>query len=70
MKEIEPAKLALLINDTIDAVERSKMGSVYLKNEDGTVRTTPDGVPYINQPAMNLTMALVQGMIMRGIFDV
>ncbi len=62
---MNPTKLAFLINDVFDAVERSKVGNIYLKREDGSLITTPEGCPYANQAAIGVFQTLLQSTIMK-----
>lgn len=61
---MNPVKLACLINDTWDAVERSKVGAIYLKKSDGTLVTTADGCPYVNTAASQIFQCALQAQIM------
>ena len=65
---MNPAKLAILINDTFDAIERSKLGNIYLKKEDGTLHTTAEGCPYSNTAAMQVFTVILQSRIIHEEF--
>ena len=62
---MNPVRLSLLINDTYDALERSKIGGVYLKNENGEVVKTPEGIPWCNMAAMQVFTTALQTQILR-----
>lgn len=62
---MNPTKLSLLINDTFDAVERSKVGNIYLRKEDGSLVTTSEGCPYSNQAAMQVFTVALQSQLMK-----
>lgn len=64
---MNPVKLACLINDTFDAIERSKIGPIYLKKLDGSLHTTAEGCPYANMAAMQVFTAVLQGQIIKGV---
>lgn len=63
---MNPIKLALLINDTWNAVERSSVGNIYLRRDDGTLITTSEGCPYSNQGAMQVFTIALQAQIMKA----
>jgi hypothetical protein len=58
-------KLALLINDVFDSVERSKIGNIYCRKEDGSVLTTPEGTPYANMAAVNMFSTILQTVLIK-----
>lgn len=63
---MNPVKLAILINDTFEAVERSKVGLIYLKDADGNIIKDEKGSPYINTMAFQVFNSTLQAQIMRG----
>ena len=63
---MNPVKLALLINDTWDAVESSKVGLIYLKDSKGEVIKNAEGSPYINAIAVQVFNQVLQARIIRG----
>lgn len=63
---MNPTKLACLINDVFDAVERSKIGPIYLRKADGSLVTTAEGCPYANVAAMQVFTAVLQGQMIKG----
>ena len=58
-------KLAIIINDTFDAVERSKVGNIYLRKEDGSLLTTTEGCPWCNQAAMGVFQSILHSVIIK-----
>lgn len=63
---MNPAKLVFLINDTYDAIERSKIGPIYLKNEDGSLLKTAEGCPWCNMAAMQVFQSVLSAQIIKG----
>ena len=63
---MNPAKLALLINDTIDGIERSKIGSLYSLDKDGNVIRDPNGFPFYNMVATQTFHVAIQAQIMKA----
>lgn len=63
---MNPTKLALLINDTYDAIERSKIGPIYLKDANGEVIKTAEGCPWCNMAAMQVFQTVVSAQILKG----
>ena len=62
---MNPVKLALLINDTVDAVERSKIGSMYSTDKDGNVLRDSNGFPFYNMVSTQLMNTIIHAEIMR-----
>lgn len=58
-------KLALLINDIFDSVERSKLGNIYLKDNEGNVIKTPEGCPYANIAAVTIMQSIIQAELIK-----
>ena len=63
---MNPVKLALLINDTVDAVERSKIGSMYSTDKDGNVLRDSNGFPFYNMVAVGTFHIALQTQIMKA----
>lgn len=66
---MNPAKLALLINDTFDAVERSKVGSIYIKDDKGNIVKSPEGGAWCNVAAMQVFQAVLSAQIIKGKYE-
>ena len=66
---MNPTKLALLINDTYDAIERSKIGPIYLKDADGNTLKTAEGCPWCNMAAMQTFQAAISAQIIRDQYE-
>ncbi len=66
---MNPVKLACLINDTVDAIERSKIGSIYLRDKYGNLITTPEGCPYANQAATQLLTSCISAQIIKDDYE-
>ena len=62
---MKPEKLAFLVNDTFDAIERSKIGDIYLKDAEGKLLKTPEGCPISNAAAVQIFNACLQTQIVR-----
>ena len=62
---MDAVKLALLINNTFDAIERSKIGSIYLKDADGNILKSAEGCPFCNMAAMGAFQSALQAQIMK-----
>ena len=63
---MNPVKLALLINDTFDAVEQSKIGQIYLRKPDGSLNISTEGAPWANTAAMQTFHVALQAQIMKA----
>jgi len=64
---MNPSRLALLINDTWDAIERSKIGYIYIKDKDGSLLKTPEGGPIANIGAMIVLNTALQALILKEV---
>ena len=64
-----PAKLACLINDTYDALERSKIGAPYLRDANGNVIKTPEGCPWCNMASMQVFTTALQAQIIKEKYE-
>lgn len=62
---MSPSKLALLINDAYDAIERSKIGPVYHKDEEGNILSAPGGGLMCNMVAVSILQTVLQAQIIK-----
>lgn len=53
------AQIALIINDCLDGVERSKVGEVFIKDENGNIRRDQFGSPICSIVAFNVFMTVL-----------
>jgi hypothetical protein len=56
-------KLAFLINDTIDAIERSKLGALHCTDKEGNILRDANGFPFYNMAAVHTLNVLLQSQI-------
>ena len=56
---MNPTRLAFLINDTMEGINRSNLKSIYALDENDNVKRDCNGFPYYN----GLAAALMQGII-------
>lgn len=60
---MNPAKLACLINDTIEGIERSRMKGLFTLDKDGNVLRDSNGFPFYNTAAIQTLQTLLQAQI-------
>ena len=60
---MNPVKLAFLINDTVDAIEKSKLQSLYTLDESGNIKRDCNGFPYYNMVSVQMLNTLLQAQI-------
>ena len=63
---MEPARLAHLINDTIDGIERSKIGSMHCLDKDGNILRDCNGFPFYNSVATQVLNITLHAQIMKA----
>lgn len=55
-------QIAQLINDVYEGVERSKLGSMWEKNEDDSLKLNKDGFPMLRNLPYNTYIALINSL--------
>ena len=55
-QEMNASQIAFIINDCLEGVERSKIGSVFVLDEQGAIKKDMHGNPYVNTLAVSTFM--------------
>lgn len=63
---MNPSKLAFLINDTIDAIEKSKLGGLHCTDKDGNILRDANGFPFYNSVATQAFQVCLQAQILKA----
>ena len=63
---MNPSKLALLINDTIDGIERSKLGGLACTDKDGNILRDCNGFAIYNSIAVQAFQVSLQAQILKA----
>ena len=58
-------KLANLINDVCEGIERSRLEGVHCKDKDGNILRDSNGFPFYNTISCNLLNTVIHAEIMR-----
>jgi hypothetical protein len=62
---MNPAKLAFLINDTIEGIGRSNLRSIYVLDELGDIKKDCNGFPFYNMVSVQLMNGIIQSEIIK-----
>ena len=62
---MNPAKLAFLINDTIEGIGRSNLRSIYVLDELGEIKKDCTGFPFYNMVSVQLMNGIIQSEIIK-----
>ena len=62
---MDPTKLALLINEVSEGIERSRLEGIHCKDKDGNVLCDCNGFPFYNTVSCNLLNTIIHAEIMR-----
>lgn len=62
---MHPARLAFLINDTIEGIERSNLKSIYTLDEKGEIKRDSNGFPFYNTVAVSLMQGVIHSEIIK-----
>lgn len=56
---LNSSQIATLINEVYNGVERSKVGDILQKNEDGSLQLNKDGIGVVNTIPMQTYLAIL-----------
>ena len=62
---MHPTKLAHLINDTIEGINRSNLKSIYVLDEADNIKRDCNGFPFYNMVSVGLMQGVIQSEIIK-----
>ena len=60
INKLDSSQMAYIINQCLEAVEKSNLGGIYFKDSEGNIIKTPEGVPICIQAHLSTFLTILQ----------